>query len=146
MSQTSNDHLTRALGEVNAMRTIAEALAHLPDDEARRRVWQWAGEHFVSAAGTPGSREHDHRDPPTSRSGGERDDLSLAVDNDLFESAVGAVEPLPDADELPADESDETVHREDTVLGDAREAGGLESMLRDFAADFRRLALAWQVA
>lgn len=169
MPPASTDRLKRALAEITAMRAIAELLARLPDDEARARVLQWSAEHFPVSIPSKDDERH-----PAAGSGGGHADLSLVIDDDLFETPRRGVEPALDDEEVAADSNeDETIHCEDLAVdrflvheeleaeasptpavekpavepAHARPAaGGLESLLRELAADLRRLALEWQIA
>lgn len=118
-----NDHDTIAT-ELEAMRHIARALDMLPDADARNRVMRWAADRYATspaAAPTPLEPVRPAADP------------SLAVDGlaDLFPHAET---PSPDA-LAPIGAA---------ALDPPR--AGMESLLRDFVADFRQFAVEWQGA
>lgn len=114
--------------ELQAMLTVGRALMELHNAESRRRVLRWASDRFQADQTTACVEATSlHRpDKPA--------DPNLAVDGiqELF--AESAVAPNASAANTAAAPS-------------ARRAdGGVESMIRSLAADFRRLALEWQGA
>lgn len=116
-----NDHDTIAT-ELEAMRHIARALDMLPDADARDRVMRWAADRYAASAGAPAPLE------PIRAAA----DPSLAVD--------GLADLFPHGDAT----------RRDALLLAAGAIDpprtGMESLLRDFVADFRQFALEWQGA
>lgn len=162
MPTDTSSALKRALAETDAMRALAELLAALPDDESRVRVLRWSQEHFRLAVRVPPSSADDD-ERPSAPAGGDAADPALAIDDDLFDGPAKKPEPIhcegsDPARELVVDDSvfeSVTIDEEDlevraTDLDTARavesKPAGLDSLLRDFVADFQRLALAWQVA
>jgi hypothetical protein len=119
--------------ELAAMRSIAETLEGLPDNEARARVLRWAAEYFrvdqperssppAPAAGLPAPRHADS-------------DLAVAELSSYFEPRPEPVnaaeefgEPEPKPDTAPAKEPDR----------------GVLSMVHNFVAEFQKLARDWQ--
>ncbi len=101
--------------ELEAMRQIAKVLDTLRDADARQRVMRWAQDRYcVNVAPPPSAVTNVGADPA----------LALEELGDLFgepRSAAGA----PETD-------------------GAKPRVGVESMIKDFAADFRRFALDWQ--
>jgi hypothetical protein len=103
--------------ELDAMRTVAGALAALDDFDARCRVLRWAAERFGDPA-SPG--------PPTTvaRASRDADDGSLPIDG---VGLMGEHTPEPVA-----------------AAPGERERGSIGSMLRGFVTNFQRLAFEWQ--
>ena len=137
--------------EVDAMGQVARALAALPDAQSRARVLRWAMDRYhldvtptaapavpatipapavpvTMAAAVPEIAAPDA--PATMEITGADSGLEVDSLHDLFPARPG-----PDIDE------------EALSIGEpARPAqeSGIESMVRSFAADFRRFALEWQ--
>jgi len=104
--------------ELDSMRQIAQAIEQLRDPEVRQRVLRWAHERYGVAAAAPlPGVTHVARTPVA--------EPMMAIEElqDLFEPRPA--EPAA------------------TAAAPARPRG-VESMVKDFAADFRRLALEWQ--
>ena len=112
--------------EVDAMRQVARALASLPDAQSRARVLRWAMDRYQIEA-TPIAAPAVH--PPTPRTSLDPT-LEVQSLDDLFPAARRA----------------ETDEENLSIAAPARPAqgSGIESMIRGFAADFRRFAVEWQ--
>ena len=112
--------------EVDAMGQVARALAALPDAQSRARVLRWAMDRYQVEA-TPIAAPAVH--PPTPRTGLDPT-LEVQSLDDLFPAARRA----------------ETDEENLSIAAPARPAqgSGIESMIRGFAADFRRFAVEWQ--
>ncbi len=119
-SGLNRDH-DSVTSELETMRQIARALDALHDDETRQRVMQWVNDRYRAAAPTLTPQ-------PVAVMREAAADAGLAVEtlDDLFEpeAAVAASESR----------------------AAAPERAGVESLIKDFAADFRRFALEWQGA
>jgi hypothetical protein len=121
-----NDKLV--VSEVDVMMQLAHALGTLPDLDARRRVLRWAMERYhvdiVTTAAIGAA--------PAEVSGA--DDSSLAVDclEDFFPA-----KPAGDGDGL------EVVPEVRPPVAPETQPG-VETLIRAFAADFRRFAHEWQ--
>ena len=113
--------------ELDSMRSVAEALEDLPDNEARARVLQWAAEFFdvtdavasqalAPPANIPRSQAQFHKDPS----------LAVADLSSFFEDEPVLEEPVVDGQ----------------VVDNAN--GGVASMLHRFVLDFQNLARDWQ--
>ncbi len=108
--------------ELETMRLIARALDGLHDPETRLRVLQWANDRYrIAAPAAPLWAA-----PAMAAAG----DPTLAVETlqDLFEPGVASAQPS--AQTAPM----------------APPRASMESVIKDFAADFRRFALEWQGA
>jgi len=108
--------------ELESMRRIAKALDGLHDEATRQRVLQWATDRYRGTGVTLAPQPAGVMRVAAADQGLEVEEL-----NDLFEPATkpaamatSAVTPDPHA--------------------------GVETMIKDFAADFRRFALEWQGA
>ena len=112
--------------EVDAMGQVARALAALPDAQSRARVLRWAMDRYQVEA-TPIAAPAVH--PPTPRTSLDPT-LEVQSLDDLFPAARRA----------------ETDEENLSIAAPARPAqgSGIESMIRGFAADFRRFAVEWQ--
>jgi len=135
MGQTQTMDADKVLvSEVEVMLQVAQALSAL-DADARRRVVHWVMERYDIDAARPAPIEH----APVHVS--SEDDPCLAVDGltDFFTAR-------------PADNDDLEITESPVVTSDATAADaparqpGVESLIRGFAADFRRVALEWQGA
>jgi hypothetical protein len=106
--------------ELESMRQIARALEALDDDDTRRRVLRWALDRYRSVAPMASTSQAPVL-PPT-RAANASADPTLSVDTlaDLF----------------PSDASGSTTG--------AAATRDVESLIKEFAADFRRFALEWQ--
>ena len=102
--------------ELESMRQIAHVLDSLHDADARRRVVQWAHDRYCA---------HVALQPSTVIGGSADPALGVEELGDLFDAATSS------------DREAETA---------AKPRTGVESMIKDFAADFRRFALEWQGA
>ena len=103
--------------ELDSMRQIARILDSLRDEDARQRVLQWARDRYRAALV-----------PETAGAMRVGADTALQVDE-----LDGLFDVAPAAD--PAQERAAAKPRAD-----------VESMIKDFAADFRRFAVEWQGA
>jgi transcription elongation factor Elf1 len=113
--------------EVQVMLTIARALMELRDPESRTRVLRWATDRIHVDQTVAHSVTSPHRAPTPA-------DPDLAIDEiqDLFaDSKANSKANIANAEPAPAKR-----HAD----------GGVESMIRSLAADFRRLAIEWQGA
>jgi hypothetical protein len=121
-SKAGSEHHDSVSDELESMRRIAKALDALPDDDARQRVLQWAADRY-HGTGTLIVPQ------PAAVMRTATDDPNLAVEEleDLFEPAA---KPGTAATSVVA----------------SQPRAGVESMIKDFAADFRRFALEWQGA
>ena len=110
--------------ELESMRKIASVLDALRDEATRQRVLHWA----IDRYGTSGVTVAPPAPEPAVVMRAATVDLNLAVEElgDLFEPSEKPAVPATRA--LPAPQA------------------GVESMIKDFVADFRRLALEWQGA
>ena len=108
--------------ELDSMRQIAHAIEQLRDAEARQRVLQWARDRYGVAVTAPAPDMMHVAQPRVAEPVMMAEDL-----DDLFEPRPAAAPPSP-----PAPPS--------------VRPRGVESMIKDFAADFRRFALEWQGA
>ena len=118
-SELTSDH-DSVTAELDSMRQIARALDALHDEETRRRVLQWAHDRYRPAVATA--------PPGNGAMSVSSSDPALAVGTlaELFEAAPAAAAPAARVEAEPP--------------------CGVESMIKDFAADFRRFALEWQGA
>jgi hypothetical protein len=103
--------------ELESMRQIAAALDRLQDDDVRRRVLQWAQSRYAAEMSATVAPAQAAKPAPVS-------DPNLGVEQlaDLFEPAAAV-----QASRVPG-------------------VRGVETLIRDFAADFRRFALEWHSA
>jgi hypothetical protein len=146
MSNLPNSNtLARALAEAAAMKSLAQTLAGLPDDDSRTRVLRWCLEHFrctVSPSASV-SRYEDDRQRPAASSGGVEADPALTIDEDIFDGQPRTDESIHcDGDTIdiePGADVPEPQRPATTTLG-------LDSLLRDFVCDFQRLAVECQRA
>lgn len=171
MPPSARPTLNKAVTEADTMRAMAELLAALPDSQSRARVLKWCHEQF--GGDRPGVRPNDDQNPGTP-SGGHVGDPALTIGEDVFDTPRQmAHDPGADEVKVDLDNASETVHcdrleldtalfEEDPIDADAlfvsgvdiTEANaeqpnkpvGLESVLRDFVAEFQRFALAWRTA
>jgi phage terminase large subunit-like protein len=121
-----NSSADEVAAEVDAMGQVARALAALPDAQSRARVLRWVMDRYRVDA-TPIAAPAVQAPPALT---GLDPTLEVESLDDLFPAARRT-------------ETDE----EDLLIGEpARPAqgSGIESMIRGFAADFRRFALEWQ--
>ena len=104
--------------ELDSMRQIAQAIEQLRDPDVRQRVLRWANERYgvTAAAPLPGV---------------------MHVARPAVAEPMMAIEELQDLFEPRPAEAGAS------AAAPARPRG-VESMVKDFAADFRRLALEWQ--
>ena len=117
------------------MRAIADALEHLPNDEARARVLQWVAEFFVVAPVAPPR-------PAAKRGRARGTDPYLAV-AELSSFFDADREPMA----APPDAADafEAMDEEPPAPDPAPQADqGVVSMVHSFVADFQKLARDWQ--
>jgi len=122
-SQPDNDLTV----ELDALQAIGQALARVQDPKTRRRIIHWANERFCEAVETP----VEIRQSP-------EDDPALTVDGvELF----GETAP-PDEMDVSITSTVEAITAVDTSGDDQ----SLDSLLRAFAGDIRRLATLWQSA
>jgi|SRR5581483_11648887 len=119
-SGLNRDH-DSVTSELETMRQIARALDALHDDETRQRVMQWVNDRYRAAAPTLTPQP-------------------VAVMREAAADAGLAVETLDDLFEPEAP----VAASESRAAAPAR--AGVESLIKDFAADFRRFALEWQGA
>ena len=124
-SQPDND-LTL---ELDALQAIGQALARVQDPKTRRRILLWANERFCEAVETP----VEIRQSP-------EDDPALTVDGIEF---FGETAP-PDPDEMDVSITSNVAAIE--ALDTSDDDQSLDSLLRAFAGDIRRLATLWQSA
>lgn len=119
--------------EVEAMGQMARALAMLPDAASRARVLRWAIDRYqVDLTPTVVT--------PIAARPGQAPKASTCADPML------EVESL---DDLFALTPPTTINEDDLSLAEPAtpaQGSGVESMIRSFAADFRRFALEWQGA
>jgi len=103
--------------ELESMRQIAAALDRLQDDDARQRVLQWAQNRYAAEMSAAFAPAQVAKPAAVS-------DPNVGVEQlaDLFEPAAAA--------------------QPSRVQG----VRGVETLIRDFAADFRRFALEWHSA
>ena len=108
--------------ELESMRQIARALDLLRDADARQRVLQWAHDRYgVVVAAAPAEVMRVADAPVVSEGNAVVEELQ-----DLFEPRQTDPSAQPRAS--------------------ATRPRGVDSMIKDFAADFRRFALEWQSA
>ena len=142
--------------EVDAMGQVARALAELPDAQSRARVLQWAIDRYYADA-TPMAAP---AVPVTITAAAVPATMAAAVPVMAAPAAparMAVIGPDPSGADLSLEV--ETLHdlfparhRSDvdeealSIAEPARPAqeAGIESMIRSFAADFRRFALEWQ--
>jgi hypothetical protein len=118
------------VSEVEVMLQVAHALATLPDLEARRRVLRWTMERF-------------HADLPAPA--GETAVASLRPAADPCLAVDGLADFFPVR--LATDDQDlEVAPETEQAATPATTQQGIETLVRGFAADFRRFALEWQGA
>ena len=121
-SEVGPEHYDSVSDELESMRRIAKALDALHDDTTRQRVLQWANDRYHGTGATAVAPQ------PAAVMQVATDDPNLAVEelDDLFDPAVKVgVKAAPRTPQQHA---------------------SVESMIKDFAADFRRFALEWQGA
>jgi hypothetical protein len=132
--------VTAVRTELAAMRSVADTLEHLPDNEARARVLKWVAEFFDVKTAKPGDSLPGAGAPPVQARSA---DPFLAVT--ALSSFFG---PRPQVDELDgADEFEplDWLNVEPAAAAPASETGrGVESMVHSFVADFQKLARDWQ--
>jgi hypothetical protein len=134
-TSAGSDHSHRARTELSVMQLIADQLAQLPDDTARRRVLQWANEMFGVKCTAPAAalslvepnRVQTAAAPlravPHAAADDPDDDLSLGNLSDWFEVATA-----------PLENSHAQTQGDEPVV----------SMIHDFVSDFQKLAHDWQ--
>lgn len=122
MSIPQNRSLDDLNIELDAMQTIARALAGVRDPEARLRILRWTSERF--AAPSPSAGVKDARPAQTS-------DPTLTVEGLHLFDDDGIIEPVDEPAMAPAAMAAEQP---------------LDSLVRGFATDIRTLALQWQGA
>src|SRR5579871_2290559 len=108
--------------ELESMRQIAAALDRLQDVETRQRVLQWAVDRYA--------------EPPTSHTG-------TTVSSRAEPAALAAAPARAADDDLVVEQLEDlfaTIHSEQVA---PPRTLGVETMIRDFADDFRRFALEW---
>ena len=121
--------------ELTAMRSITAALEHLPSDEARARVLQWAAQFFeVRQAPAPAASQQ----PASRRFGQSRNaDPYLAVAE--LSSLFGPRPSPAEVDEF------EPIDEERAAADAASDSDrSVASMVQSFVADFQKLACDWQ--
>jgi hypothetical protein len=121
-----NDH--QLVSEVDVMTQLAHALGKLPDLDARRRVLRWAMERYHVDIAT------------TTVIGAAPAEVSVAADPSL---AVDCLEDFFPAKPAGDDDGLEVVPEVRPVAAPETQPG-VETLIRAFAADFRRFAHEWQ--
>jgi hypothetical protein len=124
--------------ELEAMQTIARALAAVNDPEVRLRVLRWTNERFAGAPAGPAARAA-NASPTTGA------DPTLSVDGlHLFEDDGDAAAT---ADEPAMATAVMTMARPTAAAATATPSDQpLDSLVRGFATDLRSLAMQWQSA
>jgi hypothetical protein len=116
--------------ELEAIQTIARALAGVRDVQTRLRILRWTNDRFAGAAAAA----------PTAADRQLTCDPSLSVDGVALFADDGIVEMADDIIDMPACEPvapAAAAHAPDQPL---------DSLMRGFATDFRALALQWHGA
>lgn len=135
-------------GELAALKTVADALASLPDTEARARVLRWAAERFLVPLAASSARSATVPAPkaaawpPQFLDEGTSADLLPALPNG---EADLTVEDLKDLFE-PVRPAHQPMGRPAPVAAASAPPGGtgVVSMIHGFVEDFQQLARAWQ--
>jgi hypothetical protein len=129
MTMPQNQLLDDLNLELDAMLTIARALAGLKDPDTRLRVLRWTNERFTTVPAAPAAPAATRRaEAPRNANG----DPTLSVDGlHFFEDESRAETPVDALVNAPA-----------AAVSDQP----LDSLVRGFATDIRALALQWQSA
>ena len=133
VANSQQDH--ELVVELEALQAIGLALARVQDPKTRQRILQWATERFCEGAA-----------PAVDVRNAATPDPSLTVDAlDLF----GETAPLDEMDlcVTVAAEASDAIDAIDVCHAEAAsDDQSLDSLLRAFAGDIRRLAALWQAA
>ena len=122
-SQTTDEALN---AELEALNTIARALASVPDRSARARILGWVNDRFADDGSEPLPAEPRlPRVPAVAAVAVAAADPTLTVGSldDMFESAPPAEAPKPPAGKQP-----------------------VETLIKGFVTDFNQLVVEWQGA